>query len=44
MRLLLFWMNNDKDFVEIGIDLVDDVLYNFMNVVYKLNKDYGVTP
>ena len=41
---LPFQMNIDKDFSENGMNLDDDVLYNFTNVTSQLIIYDGVTP
>ena len=37
-------MNIDKDLSNNGMDLDDDVLYNFTDVTSQLIRDDGVTP
>ena len=41
---LPFQMNIDKDLSENGMNLDDDVLYNFTDASSQLMKDDGVTP
>lgn len=42
--ILPFQMNINKDPMESGMDLDNDILYNFMDATSQLMRDNGLTP